>query len=127
MRILLALSAVVIAGCLTGPEDGSIDGTYMYVGRTAEGTVGTKGTITLQTVSDTTFTGTWTLAEIQGDGVLEGWRRNEEIFMDLHPGWRDHNLILMGKLKDGVITGRWQWIGFAGVVSEGAFEATKVR
>lgn len=128
MRTMLALIvAFAVSGCITGPADTQLDGTYAYVGKRADGSIETKGNITLRTGADRAVTGTWTLENVQGDGVLEGRREDGKVSMDLHPGWRDHNLILMGEFKNGVITGRWQWIGFPGVMSEGTFEAKKLR
>ena len=128
MRCALALIlAVALAGCIAGPIDTQVDGTYAYVGKRADGSIETKGTLTLRSGADTVVTGTWSLENVQGDGVLEGRRDDMKVSVDLHPGWRDHNLILMGEFKNGVITGRWQWIGFPGVMSEGTFEAKKLR
>ena len=128
MRFALAVfAAVLVAGCLTGPIDTQLDGTYAYVGKRADGSIETKGRITLRTGPDGAVTGTWSLENVQGDGVLEGRRDDMNVSVDLHPGWRDHNLILMGSFSNGVITGQWQWIGFPGVMSEGTFEAKKLR
>jgi len=119
------LGLVMMFGCLTDPGEFQIDGTYTYVGKKADGSIESTGSFSIWSTSDSTFFGSWVLENVQGDGKLVGWRKDGEVGMDLHPGWRDHNLLLKGTFKVRAISGTWQWVGFGGPMSEGTFEAKR--
>jgi hypothetical protein len=55
--------------------------------------------------------------------MLEGTIDNNGISLDLNPGWRDNNTVLVGKFEDNKITGKWAWISFIGITEEGTFIA----
>jgi len=57
-------------------------------------------------------------------GKFEGFLKGDALYLDLHPGWKDNNVILQGLISGKRYEGDWAYIGFPGVMNEGEFEAT---
>ena len=57
-------------------------------------------------------------------GRFEGSLKGDALYLDLHPGWIDNNVILTGVMSGRLFFGEWAYIGFPGVINQGSFEAT---
>ncbi len=127
MRYLVLFCAVLASGCLTDPveQDTMFEGRYDLVAYRDDGGLETKGWVSLAAAEDSLITGTWSLLGLEGDGSLEGWATGDEVSINLHPGWADHNFFLHGTHADGTISGRWEFVGFAGPMKGGTFIARK--
>lgn len=82
----------------------------------------------------TAIAGTWAFQGVSsvdrvgpqvGSGTLAGELTGSKLSIDLNPGWRDNNVILIGSAQGEKIVGTWSWITFAGPTSNGTFEAVK--
>ena len=82
-----------------------------------------------------TFNGNWNFKAVGnldnprpqvGTGELIGEiDENNMVSVDLNPGWADNNAYLNGKFENGVLTGEWSWVGFAGIPEKGTFTASE--
>ena len=84
----------------------------------------------------TTIDGEWDLASVVtaaglgpqiGQGKLMGSvNKRNRVFIDLHPGYHDHNVILNGEFGDsplGDFNGEWLYCAIA-IMAHGTFRAT---
>ena len=60
-----------------------------------------------------------------GDGVLNETYQYGVLSLNLNPGNADNNVFLQGDYSGSSFAGDWVWIGFAGPINSGRFEATK--
>ena len=60
-----------------------------------------------------------------GRGTLEGFSEDTSVWMNLNPEYADNNVFLYGTMSRAGIYGRWQYVGFPGVLSSGEFRALK--
>ncbi|MDH3253001.1 MAG: hypothetical protein OEM41_09435 [Ignavibacteria bacterium] len=142
--VLGALFTLFSWGCtdlFTGAGAGDSDevvplsGTYSYSGYDEKGTLIVTGHITIAVDDSSRITGTWQLkaatpeppvGPMVGDGTLVGGIEGETIYMDLNPGWADNNVLLLGKRSGRRIIGKWEYVGFPGVIATGSFVAVRV-
>jgi hypothetical protein len=82
----------------------------------------------------TQLKGNWELKKVgtqehigmqEGKGELIGSLDKGEIYLNLNPNISDANVILQGKIEGKQFHGTWAVKGYAGVVSQGTFEAIK--
>lgn len=108
---------------------------YAYTGY-SNGTVIVRGHLTLLLPNSGRVRGRWQLRALadttrigpqHGQGVLVGERRNGSLTVNLNPTNVDNNVILVGEFDRLRYAGRWSWVGFAGVLTSGTFEAVRVR
>ena len=71
------------------------------------------------------MSGSWQLAGLDGDGTLIGGKEKETITLNLHPNWADHNFMMHGTAQNGRFEGKWEFVGFAGPMKGGTFQATR--
>lgn len=125
------LATCLLVGCtdLGTDVDGTPIGYFGYTGYDSTNVVIDRGWLYL-TIKDEAMpeppviSGRWFLSN-SGSGELAGSLANDTAWINLHPHFKDHNLILVGRLEGKRYSGIWQWIGFAGVMSTGSFEAVR--
>ena len=122
--------------------DQSIVGEYHYTGFDDKGVKVIEGRITIASVeprrigqeTQTQIKGSRDLKEVArrdriglqvGTGNLDGSIINGEVIIDLNPNISDANVYLRGHITKGRYTGTWKFIGYAGPITQGTFEAVK--
>jgi len=103
-------------------------GVYDYVARDTDGAVVATGRLLV----DSSDSGAWKIEQVAsnqdvgpqvGSGTLSIQVSNDEIYIDLNPGWADHNVVLKGTFTHGSLAGDWKWLTYAGVAKSGRFSA----
>jgi hypothetical protein len=130
-RSTFILATCLLIGCtdLGTNVDGTPLGYFAYTGYESTNVAIDRGWLYL-TIKDEAMTeppgisGRWSLKN-SGSGDLAGSLVNDTVWINLHPQFKDHNLILVGRLEGKRYWGIWQWIGFAGVMSKGTFVAIR--
>lgn len=138
--VLIALF-LVFPGCedqgntdVNSPNPGTEPSTYTYKAYTSAGILAVVGALTLARIDSTMIAGTWVLEGVSsidsvgpqlGTGRLAGELTESKLSLDLNPGWRDNNVVLIGSIEREKIVGTWTWITFAGPRTKGSFEAVK--
>lgn len=121
----------------------SHQGTYLYQAFDSTGTLIVKGWIEIKINESVPpddennyfpIDGKWYLDKIGdpenigmqvGEGSLIGTIEQDDIRVNLNPGWADNNVFLNGKINGNEITGHWYYSTFVGAINGGAFKATK--
>ncbi len=112
----------------------SYETNYHYEAFDKNGKLGVSGLLTINFKDSPDLQGEWELSSEDdsldmgaqvGEGQLEGTVQGDTIFINLHPGFADHNVILYGKIANDSLTGQWWWITFIGPTNQGTFVATK--
>jgi hypothetical protein len=107
-------------------------GRYSYRSYDSTGVPVVSGWFTLVFSDSIHCTGEWHFLPIgsptsigpqTGDGSLVGSMHADELWVELQPQFRDNNLELVGKYDNGQFSGKWIWISFIGVTSQGTFTA----
>jgi hypothetical protein len=107
---------------------------YSYKGYNAKGTLVIVGTVSLTSIDGSTLSGSWSLECLvpseqvgpqTGTGTLIGTLQASKAALNLNPGWADNNVLLSGTIDKGSFKGIWMWSTFAGVTSQGTFEASQ--
>jgi hypothetical protein len=136
-----AASGTNTSARLANPNQ-SIVGEYHYTGFDDKGMKIIEGRITIASVeprrigqeTQMQIKGSWDLKEVAhrdriglqvGTGNLDGSIINGEVIIDLNPNISDANVYLHGHITDGRYTGTWKFVGYAGPVTQGTFEAVK--
>lgn len=123
------------AGAGDSDEVAPLSGRYSYSGYDDKGTLIVTGHITIAVDDTLRVTGTWQLmaatphppaGPMVGDGTLVGGIDGETIYINLNPDWVDNNVFLLGKTSGGRIIGKWDHVGFPGVLATGSFVAVRV-
>jgi len=143
IAIVIGLLCLGLAGCqdqgenaVDSPLPETEPSAYSYRAYTSAGILAVVGTLTLARTDSTRITGTWTLEGVSstdrvgpqvGTGILAGEFRDPKLSLDLNPGWRDNNVILIGSIQGTKIVGTWAWITFAGPTTNGTFEAVRKK
>lgn len=107
---------------------------YVYTGYDSNGTVLVTGSLNLAFSDTPEITGTWDLAAAPGvptqglwpqvgKGLLTGRLDGNAIGLNLNPNFVDNNVVLTGTLSSQKIEGRWDYVGFPGILRRGAFVA----
>ena len=129
LLVILISSLLVYCSCSTNPLGNN---RYSYTAYDSTGHPVVTGWIKIEISDSNRVEGSWYLTKTRssiktthatGDGMLEGTIDNNGISLDLNPGWRDNNTVLVGKFEDNKITGKWAWISFIGITEEGTFIA----
>ncbi len=132
LTILLVLGS--LAACKEAPTDSTLSGTYSYMSYDSLGTVIVKGWFRLDIADSADISGEWNFMNLTdseasgsqvGNGILVGGFANGLMIVDLHPDFRDNNLLLIGILDGTRYSGRWEWISFAGISNYGTFQAQR--
>lgn len=120
---MLWLPGAVLAG-----RPGLPTGVYEYVARDTNGAVVATGRLLV----DSSDSGVWKIEQVAsnndvgpqvGSGTLSIQVSHDEIYIDLNPGWADHNVVLKGTFTRGSLVGDWEWLTYAGVAKSGRFSA----
>jgi hypothetical protein len=134
MRVPCVVSVfafLVLSGC-TGSVD-PYEGIYRYRAYDHTGGVVVTGLLEFREKSQEGVKGVWQLEAVNGAGNtginnsfghFEGFLKGDAIYLDLHPGWIDNNVILTGVMNSESFSGEWAYIGFPGVINQGKFDAT---
>lgn len=105
--------------------------TYQYVGSSRDGVPIVRGQLSLF-LADGNVRGTWQLHSALsegrigpqiGRGSLVGTYSNGALHVNLNPNFLDNNVLLTGRFDRNRYAGRWEWVGFPGVLNGGTFEA----
>ena len=143
--VLLMAATMVLGGCSTDPSiDNPVATTsfldkttvetetaYQYVGYTHDGVAVVRGTLTLSVSDVGRVVGRWELRGADpgrigpqvGRGTLTGNVVNGILFVNLNPQNADNNVLLSGRFSRTEYVGRWEWVGFRGVLNAGTFRA----
>ena len=133
---MLILIMIFITSC---QEDDSViesspEGSYTYQAYDTLGNIIVQGWLAFEIVDSSRFEGKWHLNNINkrddvglqnGEGELIGSIDQSSIWLNLNPGWADHNVFLEGTVQDHSIQGKWIWTTFIGVTNWGSFKAVK--
>lgn len=127
------LSLVGLAGCQTRKPVAPEPVVYRYTGFNQQEAAVVSGTLRLVRAGDA-VEGTWELeagegvrfADIgpqAGDGQLTGHVDRRGLILNLQPGSLDNKVVLYARQHDRKLSGRWQYVGFGGILAEGTFVA----
>ena len=117
-------------------------GDYQYIGFDSRGTKIVEGQLSITSVESKRINsvdtleikGNWQLNKIGdpqkigpqvGTGQLDGSIVNGEVRIDLNPNMNDNNVNLTGTIENGRFRGKWSFSGFAGILNQGTFDATR--
>ena len=142
-------ATIVLAGCsIDSSSDNpvattsSLDKTtveteaaYQYVGYSSDGLVIVRGTLTLSVSPVGRVVGRWELRGANpgrigpqvGRGTLTGSFVDGILSINLNPQNADNNVLLSGRFNRTTYAGRWEWVGFPGVLNAGTFRADRIR
>lgn len=107
---------------------------YFYIGYDSTGIRINQGCIRYDFVDSIRIKGEWPLESLSyvenigdqiGHGELSGEVYSDTVFIDLNPQYRDRNVYLIGRQREEVITGIWQWVTYPGITNWGTFKAEK--
>lgn len=127
LSLMLSLPGAALAGTPALPT-----GVYDYAARDTGGAVVATGRLLVES-SDS---GTWKIDRVAsskdvgpqtGSGTLSIQVSGDEIYIDLDPGWADHNVVLKGTFAHGSLRGDWEWLTYAGIAKSGKFSAVLRR
>ena len=135
MKLLKAIIPIIIFfhACdnITGYD--YPQGPYSYTSYDSSGKLVVQGWISLSINDRGKISGIWNLQKTgnpenigpqYGKGILAGELADSvSMWIELNPGFVDNNLLLRGDYADHMINGKWQWITFSGVTTEGTFKA----
>jgi hypothetical protein len=114
--------------------DSNPGSSFRYTSYDSSGTPLVTGWLTMNFSDSVTISGEWHFKPINnpknigpqtGDGNLVGGFRNEQVWIELNPQFRDNNLQLSGTFHGDRYSGQWMWISFVGITNAGSFEAIK--
>lgn len=108
---------------------------FQYVGYGRDGSVVVRGTLTLSISAVGRVTGRWEFRGADparigpqvGRGALVGSFENGVLSVNLNPQNSDNNVLLNGRFSRTEYVGRWEWVGFRGVITGGTFRAARSR
>jgi len=138
MKSFLVITSIFFSFCIQSchKSDGIVSpiasGVYQYKAFDNNNILITAGTIHLAFEDSSKITGDWKLFAIEnprnigpqfGTGNLTGSIKNGEISINLNPNFVDNNVILHGKFSVELFSGKWEWIGFPGVINSGTFKS----
>ncbi len=135
MRVAYFSSLIVIGFAFFACQGtlGPSEDEYNYRAYDQSGKLVVTGTLKFEQLDIKGVKGSWQLRNVNGSdmtgiseafGVFEGSLKGDALYLDLHPGWRDNNVILQGLLSGDSYRGEWAYIGYPGVLNEGNFEAS---
>ena len=109
-------------------------GVYQYSGYDKAGKKIVEGLLEITSIESNYLKGTWQLKPIGnpdkigpqvGTGTFVGDLDKDSVRINLNPNMADNNVTLAGKIEGARFHGAWSYSGFAGVISQGTFEARK--
>jgi len=110
-------------------------GVYQYTGYDKAGKRIVEGSLEITSLDDANhLKGTWQLKPVgnadkigpqTGSGTFVGDVDKDTVRINLNPNMADNNVYLSGKIERNRIQGDWSFSGFAGVISQGKFEANR--
>jgi hypothetical protein len=131
--VLAAISLVAaVVGCTDSPTQPAPAGSFAYTSYDTTGAAVVTGWFTLDVSDSGAVSGEWHFWGIGnprdvgpqiGGGALVGGFAEGDLWLELNPQFRDHNLSLHGTLQDDRYAGEWVWSSFVGVTNHGTFEA----
>lgn len=92
------------------------------------------GTLIISQIDSAQIQGSWQLAAINnaqktgpqnGSDSLSGVFKKGAVSINLNPNFVDNNVVLQGTISSDGFNGKWEWIGFAGVLNSGGFNAVR--
>ncbi len=125
----IILFSILILAC---EEERQEDKPYQYIAYYGKSLrVCAEGTIDLTIDTDSTINGTWSIKAKDGftqneigpqvgSGQLSGSIKNDQLYVNLNPGWTDNNVSLNGHYGSE-IRGGWYWSTISGARSSGSF------
>jgi hypothetical protein len=137
ISMMLLVAGALLAGCkdsgtaITNHEP--TPGVYLYKASDPDTRVVVTGALTIAIDDKGAVSGEWAFEKIgsfeetgpqTGTGTLGGSIHNNEMLINLNPGWADNNVLLSGRWERGAWRGTWSWVTFVGPTSGGTFEAT---
>ena len=144
IQLSAVLLCLLLSHCdLVEPSGDETSKGYSFAIYDATGALAVVGLFQIEPETDDAaeaveLTGSWevttrhesTVPVYLGDhGQLAGTlHRDGSFYLDMHPGFIDHNLILSGAFSDrpwGPIKGRWTWITIVGPSEGGTFDAVR--
>ena len=135
-QYLLLIAAVVFLSCKspTEPFTKLIEGTYNYFAYDSNDQLIVTGTLIISQIDSTQIQGSWQLVAVNnaqktgpqnGSGSLSGVLKKGAVSINLNPNFVDNNVVLQGTMSSAGFNGKWEWIGFAGVLNSGSFNAVR--
>jgi hypothetical protein len=123
--LLSGLLVVLVCSCedAGAPVNPGDLGTFSYVAFDNSGTPIVRGILVLHADNEK-ISGSWQFADGRS-GELAGFIDNDALILDLNPGWVDNNLVLHGRMTGKTYAGKWEQIGFKGIMAQGTFTATR--
>jgi hypothetical protein len=109
---------------------------FDYTGYARNGSVIVRGHLTILLQDSGSVGGRWQLRALadtsrigpqHGQGRLLGHLRSGVLNINLNPNYVDNNILLTGRFTRDRYVGQWSWVGFAGVLTTGTFQAVRVR
>ena len=132
--ILLGLGVLECSANSKPPVSSSPIGVYQYSGYDKAGKKIVEGLLEITSIESNHLKGTWQLKAIGsrekigpqvGTGTFIGDLDKDSVRINLNPNMADNNVYLAGKIDGARFHGEWSFSGFAGVISQGTFEARK--
>jgi hypothetical protein len=127
----------------TAPAGSSLEKTntgtqisYAYSGFSSGGMQIVRGQMSFVFGESGRVTGRWNFRALvdttrigpqHGSGLFTGSLNNGVLTINLNPRVADNNVVLSGRFDRASYAGRWQWIGFPGVINGGTFRAVRIR
>lgn len=109
-------------------------GAFAYTGYDSTGAKIVQGWIKIVFDDSIHLSGEWELDKIGdpknigpqvGAGSLVGGLENQQLFLNLNPNYVDNNVFLTCPYDDRKLTGKWNYVGFPGIINYGTFVAEK--
>jgi hypothetical protein len=147
IKLLYLFAFAFLAGCSndagreTNPltsgaflTDGNTDGIYIYTAYSRNGVPVVRGRLVFSRIDSVRVLGRWRLRALgdttrigpqHGRGSLVGHLQGSALYINLNPGNADNTVLLNGELRRRGYFGRWEWVGFPGVLNGGMFRAVR--
>ena len=134
---IFLILVLIFIGCRQASETVVFDvppGSYAYFGYDTSSTLVAKGWFMFEYEDSEHIKGKWELRKMgnlenigpqDGGGQLVSIVSDTLVSMNLQPNFADNNIILIGKIDNKYIYGKWQWITFSGITNWGNFNSQK--
>ncbi|MEJ2635368.1 MAG: hypothetical protein P8184_08760 [Calditrichia bacterium] len=132
--LMLLFTGSLLFNCSTSQEPLLSSETYNYAAWDDANRRIVTGWFRLHFTDSARVTGNWHFQKTanaqnsgpqSGEGRLEGRVQDGTISINLNPDYVDNNVFLIGSYTRFRITGKWQYVSFIGVTSEGDFKAVR--
>jgi hypothetical protein len=126
----------LLCSCGVNSPTSSTTKTYKYTGYDSSWNKIITGYLWIKSIDSTSVKGSWDFKLVSnqenigpqiGKGVFEGVTdMRGSLSLNLNPGWIDNNVILDGNtFLPYRFEGAWHYVGYAGEINWGRFEATQ--